>query len=251
MKISVSLAVAFLLACILTCDAGMDWRLTFIPIDPWRAVDGQTNYVKLDGVEFCGKIVDVTAQGIRIEGEWGKLGSLYYPANGWAFTSVPPEYPDYFVTNWPYVAFPGETIPSSKRLMAWTTDGTYTYKTVRGDSRTIRELDYGVPCGPNPVLLAAIQKHIQDEQEQKHEREARQVEFLERDATNGDSSAQYSLGIHYLHGIGCETNEVKGLFWLIKSAAQGNIDASNDLQEIEGESAPEPESISTNRVSIH
>ena len=75
------------------------------------------------------------------------------------------------------------------------------------------------------------------------ETEMRKIEELEHDATKGDSSAQYSLAIHYLHGFGCETNEVLGIFWLSKAAAQGNIDASNDLQAIE--------SPSTNSASLH
>jgi hypothetical protein len=213
----------------------MDWRMTFIPIDPWRTIDGQTNYVKLDGVQFCGKIVEVMPYGILIEGEWGQLGRVYYPVMGWAAASVQPEYAEFFVTNYPYMAMTGQIVPSAERLMAWYA-GTYTYKTVTGGSQTIAKLDYGIPCGPNPNLLAAAQKQFQDAEAKKRETESRRVAWLEKDATNGDVSAQYSLGIHYLHGIGCETNEVTGLFWLLKAAQQGDVGASNELQEIEFES---------------
>lgn len=236
MKLSIRLATLACI-CVLSCGSGKgqqsDWRTSFIPIDPWRAVNGQTNYVKLNGVQFCGKVVEVTSDGIRIEGTWGRLGTIYYPVRGWPYP-YQPEYPDYFVTNYPYLAFPGQIIPSAQRLMAWSA-GAYTYKTVNGRLRTIARLDYGTPCGPNPVLLAAAKEQIQVAKEQKREAELRRMEWLERDATNGDVSAQYSLGFHYLHGIGCETNEVMGIFWLLKAAQQGDITASNDLQEFEFE----------------
>jgi hypothetical protein len=243
--VKASLCLA-LLACILSCELATaqrtDWRTSFVPIDPWRAIGGQTNFVKLNGVEFCGKIVDVTRDGVRVEGDWGLLGTVYYPPLGWGNYNHEGEYNDFFVANFPYKVFPGEIIPSDQRLMAWYV-GDYTYKTVSGGSQTIRKLDYGTPCGPNPVLLAARQKQKQEAAEKRRETEMRKIEELEHDATKGDSSAQYSLAIHYLHGFGCETNEVLGIFWLSKAAAQGNIDASNDLQAIE--------SPSTNSASLH
>jgi TPR repeat protein len=106
---------------------------------------------------------------------------------------------------------------------------------VDGVTRTIGKLDYGTPCGPNPVLLAAMKRQIEEAEEKRRESELRVMEMLGREATNGDSSAQYSLGFHYLHGIGCQTNEVMGLFWLLKASSQGNMSASNDLQELESE----------------
>jgi hypothetical protein len=236
MKISICVIS---IACILSCEAGKaqqtDWRMSFVPIDPWRAVGGQTNYVKLDGVQFCGKVVDVTPHGIRIEGDWGPLGMVYYPVNGWGYNPDQPEYADYFVTNYPYKATIGQIFPSAERLMAQYV-GTCTYKTLNGDSRTIRELDYGTPCGPNPVMVAAAQKQIQEAEEKRRENDLRKIELLEHDATNGDSAAQYSLGFHYLHGIGCETNQVMGIYWLLQAEARGSSEASNDLQEFEIES---------------
>ncbi|HXC37124.1 MAG TPA: hypothetical protein VNV43_14700 [Candidatus Acidoferrales bacterium] len=235
-----------LLACILSCKPAIaqrpDWRASFVPYDPWRAIGGQTNYVKMNGVEFCGKIVDITRDGIRIEGDWGLLGTLYYPPNGWGNYAHPGEYNDFLITNFPYPAIPGAIIPSDKHLMAWYV-GDYTYKTESGGSQTIRKLDYGTPCGPNPVLLAAMQKQKQEARERRREADVRKIEELEHDATKGDSSAQYSLAFHYLHGFGCETNEVLGIFWLSKAAAQGNIEASNDLQAIEFPP--------TNSVNVH
>lgn len=246
MKISISLAFAFMAsACvlILLCEAGKaqnsarpDWRTSFVPLDPWRAIGGQTNYVKAKGVQFCGKIVEVTPHGIRIQGECGPLGTIYYPVNGWINLAPrdQPVYPEFFVTNYPFKAINGGIIASAARLMAEYA-GTYTYKTADGFSETIDKLDYGTPCGPNPVWVAARQKEIEDARDARRASELRRIEFLTRDATNGDSSAQYSLGYHYLHGIGCETNQVMGIYWLLQAAAKGNISASNDLQQIENE----------------
>ncbi|HEV2453026.1 MAG TPA: hypothetical protein VGY98_02115 [Verrucomicrobiae bacterium] len=238
MRIAIGLGWLLLLACILSssCEAGIDWRLSFVPLDPWRTTNGQTNYVKLNGVQFCGRIVDVTPHGIRMEGEWGELGTIYFPKNGWSFLPEPPHYPEFFVTNYPYRAAVGGIIPSATRLMAWVS-GAYTYQTARGGPRTIRELDYGTPCGPNPVLLAAMQKQLQEAEALRREKEKRRIEILQKDAARGDSSAQYSLGVHYLHGLGCETNQVMGIFWLLKAQEQGNMEASNELQEIQLESA--------------
>jgi hypothetical protein len=196
-----------------------DWRISFVPKDPWRMINGQTNYVKLDGVEFSGQVVDILPNGIRINGRWGKLG-------------VASQEEDFFVANYPYQVVSDTMISSYEHLMAWYV-GTYTYATVNGGSRTIHKLDYGIPCGPYPEKTAALQKQIQEEKQFQRETELKKIESLKEAATNGDGAAQYSLGIHYLHGIaGCETNKDAAIFWLSKSAAQGNITASNDLDEV-------------------
>lgn len=233
MKASIYLAF---LACILSCEFAIaqrpDWRASFVPLDPWRAIAGQTNYVKLNGVEFCGKIVGANRYGVLIEGDWGILGTLYYPRLGWGLNAHPGDYDDFFVANFPYRVFPGEIIPSEKHFMAWYV-GTDTNKTAGGASQIIRKLDYGIPCGPNPDLLAAMHRQKQEAADKRRETDSRRIAELLHYATNGDSSAQYSLAFHYLHGIGCETNQAIGLFWLIKASAQGNIEASNDLQAFE------------------
>ena len=55
------------------------------------------------------------------------------------------------------------------------------------------------------------------------------VRRLQVDATNGDAGSQYSLGMHYLNGMGCETNREQAIEWLQKAAAQGYAAASNKL----------------------
>jgi hypothetical protein len=46
---------------------------SYIPDDPWRIFGGQTNYIKNNGVEFCGKILEVQPTGVRIEGDYDEI----------------------------------------------------------------------------------------------------------------------------------------------------------------------------------
>ena len=59
------------------------------------------------------------------------------------------------------------------------------------------------------------------------------VRWLQPQATNGDASAQYSLGLHYLNGQGCETNREQAIYWLTQAANQGNQEASNKLASLQ------------------
>lgn len=56
----------------------------FIPKDPWRKIDGQTNYAKGDGwVIFSGNVLEVQATGIRVEGVYGwDSGNAYTSYSG-------------------------------------------------------------------------------------------------------------------------------------------------------------------------
>lgn len=58
------------------------------------------------------------------------------------------------------------------------------------------------------------------------------VRWLQPQATNGDASAQCSLGEHYLNGLGCETNLTQGIYWLTQAANQGDLEASNKLNSL-------------------
>jgi len=202
-------------------------RQAFVPLDPWRVLDGTTNYVKLRGVEFTGKVMDITPDGVRIEGEFGTLfGTDYSPDSDQS-------YHVFFVAHYPYEVVTGQVIPSSYHMIAWYV-GTYTYATVNGSSRTIRKLDYGIPSDPAPEFIqqqieAAKAKSILDTQK-KEQMQINTIHWLLSQATNGDAYAQCNLGEHYLNGQGCETNLEQAIYWLQKSAAQGNIAASNKLK---------------------
>ena len=241
-KIWLAIGIGFQVLAVAKCQNSTTSAFeSFAPKDPWRAINGQTNYIKLNGVFFCGKIVDVMTDGVRIEGEYGLLPHefgasspwLYYPPED--FQNMP-DYSDYFVENFPYEVVNGDRILANEHLMAWYV-GTYAYDTAGGGTRTIHKLDYGIPCDPNPDLIAALERQRKANEAERKEITSKQFEQIKSDATNGDSSAQFSLGIHYLHGIGGETNQANAIYWLKKSAAHGNLDASNDLQEIKDQSA--------------
>ena len=63
--------------------------------------------------------------------------------------------------------------------------------------------------------------------------QARTIIWLQSQATNGDAGAQCNLGEHYLNGQGCETNREQAIYWLQKAAAQGDIEASNKLANLQ------------------
>jgi hypothetical protein len=58
------------------------------------------------------------------------------------------------------------------------------------------------------------------------------VHWLLSQATNGDASAQCSLGERYLAGLGCETNRALAIQWLQKAADGGSVEASNKLAQL-------------------
>jgi hypothetical protein len=59
------------------------------------------------------------------------------------------------------------------------------------------------------------------------------VRWLQPQATNGNASAQCSLGLHYLNGQGCETNREQAIYWLTQAANQGDVEASNKLAQLQ------------------
>ena len=88
--------------------------------------------------------------------------------------------------------------------------------------------------------IATIQKKQQEillqnkqvEQKRQFLIQSNAVARLKIQATNGIAYSQRSLGLHYLSGQGCETNLERGIYWLQKSAAQGDSEASNKLEQL-------------------
>jgi len=62
--------------------------------------------------------------------------------------------------------------------------------------------------------------------------QAKAIIWLQSQATNGNMSAQCSLGLHYLNGQGCETNKEMAVYWLEQAANQGDTEASNTLGKL-------------------
>jgi uncharacterized protein YecT (DUF1311 family) len=55
------------------------------------------------------------------------------------------------------------------------------------------------------------------------------IHKLEKYAKNGNAQAEYVLGNDYYFGQGVPQNRAKAKYWFKKSAAQGNVDAENNL----------------------
>jgi len=195
----------------------------FVPRDPWRAINGVTNYVKTGGVEFCGRIVEVTPDGVRMDGMSGPLfATTYDPAI--------PNHTSFIVTNLPAALAGAGMIRPEDHFMAWPA-GTCT----TAGGATIQRLDYGVPCPPpppSPEQLQAVRARQEAERRRLWLVQSNTVRMLSVEATNGDAGSQFSLGMHYLNGVGCETNRDAALYWLQKSAAQGYLEASNKLTAV-------------------
>ncbi len=123
--------------------------------------------------------------------------------------------------------------------------GNYQYTATDGAVHTVALYDYGVPCDsdtpPPPHLTPEQIKAAQEaariraiaDQKRAMQGQTNAVRWLQPQATNGDVSAQYSLGLHYLNGQGCETNREQAIYWLQKAAAQGNLEASNKLVSLQ------------------
>lgn len=52
---------------------------------------------------------------------------------------------------------------------------------------------------------------------------------LLKSSRNGDDKAQYLLGIAYIQGMGTQSDDKKGIYWLYKSAKQGNIESKKAI----------------------
>jgi TPR repeat protein len=204
-------------------------RQDFVPQNPWRAVNGITNYVKNLGVEFCGKVVDVTKDGIRVEGEFGKLFYTSYLPGTY-------EYHDFFVANYPFEVVNDHIISSSEHNMAFYV-GTYTYSTVNGSSRTIQKLDYGVPCG---VPLELIKQQVEQSKVAKEKAEQaklaaaeKALKYNQEQADKGDPTGLLRMAERYRDGEGVEKDLTKAKDFFQKAIDAGSPSAADELKRLD------------------
>ena len=54
---------------------------------------------------------------------------------------------------------------------------------------------------------------------------AKAIEWYQKAAAQGDTDAQYTLGLMYSNGDGVPRNDAKGMEWFQKSAARGHVKA--------------------------
>ena len=226
-----------------------------IPNDPWRQIDGETNYMSVDSgyVIFSGQIQEVTQNGIRV---WGKYGNS------------PQE--EYFVLNFPYHFDAGESIDPEKRFAAFE-NGNFSYITEDGYAKTIAKLIYGKPCArptnADSVELAAQQLNSKDIEQitntiknaatkqaefniAKKALDAAQKSFQDflkttqdlalksnqEQADKGDPFALRRMGERYRDGLGVEANLTKAAEYFKEAdeaheAMVKKIIEENDLKE--------------------
>jgi len=201
----------------------------FVPRDPWRVINGRTNFAKCGWQHFDGRILEVQPGGIRVDGSYGEVCASKYGDR------------EFFVANFPYQVAEDERLPSSQNFTAIEA-GVYNYTTTTGSSRTIRKLDYGAVCDPPEPTAEEIAAKEKTEQARRAaaeraraDLEARTVAWLKQQSTNNSPSAQFSLGMRYWTGAGVETNAAAALYWLRKSAAQGNAEAQSALSKMSAE----------------
>jgi len=137
-----------------------------------------------------------------------------------------------FLTNYP--GYKELTDNTTIQFLALKT-GVYKYTDTEGASRNIPFYDCGTPYiakALTPDQLSSINAKRAADKRKAEQAQEKTFRLLESRATNGDASAQFSLGIHYLSGYGCETNRETGLYWLQKAAEQGSVDASNKQESL-------------------
>ena len=146
---------------------------------------------------------------------------------------------EFFVANFPFRVAEDEVLDEDNPLYGLLCWHLRLYHHVQGASRTIRKLDYGVPCDV-PQLFKDQQKELQEavqaaalaQQRKLFMVQSNTVVWLQSQATNGSPSAQCSLAEHYLKGIGTETNRDLAIHWLQLAANQGDMEATNLLLKV-------------------
>jgi Sel1 repeat len=193
-------------------------RLNSIPPDRnvFRSVNGQKYnilYAKTWQV-VSGKVYQQADNILILDNSFGHLTD-----NGWQSSY-------YAVTNYPG----NPTADTSISVLAMRI-GNYDM-----GGMPIEFYDCGTPYVPPPLTpeqIKAQQEAAKAAAQLKYQKEflaqSNAIVWLQPQATNGDAGAQCSLGEHYLNGQGCQTNRELAIFWLKKSAAQGNSEASNKL----------------------
>lgn len=200
----------------------------FVPKDPWREINGKTNYAKGDGwVQFEGKVLESQPDGVRIEGWYGMPGSFGSP------------HMEFFVANFPYKLADGEYLGPLQNLTA-RESGIHAYRTVLGGSRSLRKLEYGNSCAQPGLPQPSAEQQVAAAAAAAAKRVTQRAAELKRHedlAANGDAYGQLKMGERYLKGDGVDEDKSKALDLLLKSAAQGNTAAQALLRKI---TAPPP-----------
>jgi len=231
--------------------------------DPWRAINGSTNYIGGSGwYEFQGKSQEVMADGVVFKGKWGQVLTVYTDessnghlvkrvsnsgqasvttysstttarASGNAVedTSIERQliYGDDFfiVKNFPY---PADARQGYEQMMAYL-DGYYTYTNSSRQVLTIKSFDYGKPCVKtwSPEALAAAK---QKSDQKKHSTEDKVLKSNQDSAGRGEPYGMMRMGERYRDGDGVEKDLTKARDYLTKAAAAGSQTAADELKQL-------------------
>lgn len=191
----------------------------FVPKDPWRVIDGQTNFAKgPDWKQFTGTVVDVKPTGILMRGWFGRP----LEDDG--------ESREFFVVNFPYEVADNEIISLNQILVA-KESGVLTF----GINTTVRRLDYGkiwIPPAKVP-LTAEQQASVKLAASKKAQAAAESaLKYNEDLASKGDAYGQLRMGERYRDGDCVEKDLSKAREMFSKSAAQGNLAATAALEKL-------------------
>ncbi len=182
-------------------------------IDPIRMLNGDAVSAYSDGwVVFSGKVIAKTNKTVAFEGyfskhpEWMRLSGIQ----------------QFAVINFPFDTDIDDVIEgtvSAEYVALYQPQNFVVMKGIK-----LRVLNYCQLPNYTYKKPTAEQKSVSDK---------RLMTWLYSQATNGDASAQCSLGEHYLTGDTGETNKTFAIEWLKASSQSGNIEASNRLNSIE------------------
>jgi hypothetical protein len=186
------------------------------PFPDWKVVYGHVQQVLQDGLL------------VRAKPTFGNVEGLIYLTNHPAESVI--------VDGNPVACFARE-------------NGRYQYVSVLGGGKTIPSFDYGsIP--PKAEIDAALEssKRIEELRQERirnavqvhqsaakqklHEADRRLLAFQMQQATNGNPSFQYELGLRYLSGNGVQGNTNEALRWLREAARRGYKPAEEKLKNI-------------------
>lgn len=201
-----------------------------IPKDPWRIIEGKTNYAKGPGwVMFSGKVFQQIDGGIIIDGAY----SSSVTEGSESYTGL------FFVSGMKTSLANGEIVHKGfdwKSIDTAKMAGTYTYPTLTGNN-TIRRLEYGTPWTPPEgwadeikAKREAAAKEKADAKKTKAEEAA--LKFNQTQAEKGDAQGLFRMGERYRDGDGVEPDPAKARDHFQRAQAAGHPDAAKALAEL-------------------
>jgi Sel1 repeat len=189
-----------------------EYQKQFVPADPWRVLNGKTNYAKGgDWCQFEGRVVRVFPSGIELQGWFGE--PLLYMLPGKITNEL------FFLTGFPRPVAVGQVLSRTDRLVA--------IKAGTTPAGNLPNLDYGTVWAP---VLTDEQKA--KAAQAKTDAGSKVLAWHQELADKGDPYGEYKMGLHYLNGDGVAKDLQKARDLFSKAAAQGNQDAAAELAKL-------------------